>query len=301
MHLRGAISNIRRSPFQAVAAVMVLAVTFFVATMIAILVYSSAQVLNYFETRPQVIVFLKNDVGDAQVNSLKSRLEADPRIKDVKFVSKDEALSIYKNATSDNPLLGQLVSPSIFPASLEFSLKDLNDAKKVIDEVKKDGIVDSVGFTASLGNESSLKDVIDRLTRITFYIRIGGLVLALVLAMTSFLVLMVVIGMRVSSKKGEVETLKLIGATSSFIKLPILFEAIIYVTLGVIIGWILALILILYVTPTVVNYFGSVPVLPGNNLDFFKLNLSILGIELIVGFVIAVVGGWIGVSKAISK
>lgn len=301
MYLKGALTNIRRSPFQAIAAVLVLAVTFFVATIMAILIYSSAQVLNYFETRPQVIAFLKNDAKEADINSLRSKLESDSRVKDIKLVTKEDALAIYKNATSDKPLLGQLVSPSIFPASIEFSLKNLNDAQNIIDEVKKESIVESVGFTASLGDESALKDVIGRLTRITFYIRIGGIVLSLVLAATSFLVLMVIIGMRIATKKTEIETLRLIGATPSFIKTPIMLEAIIYVTAGIVIGWLAALILILYSSPTIIGYFSTVPVLPRDSFSFFELNFAILGIEVVIGFVIAVLGGWTAVTRAISK
>lgn len=298
MMLRTALSNIRRSPFQAMAAVLVLAVTFFVTTIIAVLIYSSSQILNYFETRPQVIVFLKNDAQGAQISELRGKLEKDERIKDVKFVSKEDALQIYKNATSDNPLLGQLVSPSIFPASLEFSLKDLNNAADIIDQIKKDSIVDSVGFTASLGNDSTLKDVIGRLTRVTLYIRVGGIVLASVLAFTSFFVLTVLISMRISTRKGDIDTLKLMGATYGFISGPILLESIIYVSLGVIIGWLLGLILVLYATPSVISYFGGIEVLPKQGVAFFGLNLIILGVEFVVGLVIAIAGGLIAVSRA---
>ncbi len=297
MHLKTALSNIRRAPFQAIAAVVVLSVTFFVATIIGILIYSSSQVLNYFETRPQVIAFIKSDAKSEEINALQTKIRSDNRVKDVKFVSKEDALLIYKNATSDNPLLGQLVSPSIFPASIEFSVKDINNAQKIIDETKKEPIVDSVGFTASLGSESTLKDVIKRLSNIAFYIRAGGLTLAAVLGLTSFLVLMVVVGMRTAMKKGEIETLKMMGATSSFIKLPIIIEAIIYVTAGVIFGWILGLILILYATPSILSYFATIPVLPKNTLDFFELNFIILGVELLVGFIIAILGGLTAVSR----
>src|SRR5258708_1178269 len=169
MHLKTALSNIRRAPFQAIAAVLVLAVTFFVATIIGILIYSSSQVLNYFETRPQVIAFLKSDAKVENVSLFQNKLKNDNRIKDLKFVSKEDALLIYKNATSDNPLLGQLVSPSIFPASLEFSVKNLSDAQKIINETATNPIVDSVEFTASLGNQSTLKDVLSRLTKVAFY------------------------------------------------------------------------------------------------------------------------------------
>ncbi|KKT33021.1 MAG: Cell division protein [Candidatus Woesebacteria bacterium GW2011_GWB1_44_11b] len=302
MHLKVALDYIRRAPFQALAAISVLSVTFFVGTVIAILVYSSSQLLNYFETRPQVIAFLKQDAVFEEVNTLQSRLEADPRVKDVSFVSKEQALEIYKNATADNPLLAELVSPTIFPASIEFSLIDLARAREIIDELKANSVVESVGFTASLGGgEASLNEVVDRLKTLTFYIRAGGVALVVVLGATSFLVLMIVIGMRLTTRRGEIETLSLIGAKSGFIRAPIVLEAIIYSATGVFFGWLLALILVLYVTPAILSYFGAIPVLPRDTMSFFLLLLAILAGELVIGVVVALWGSLLAVSRSLKS
>jgi len=174
IHFKTALDYIKRSPFQAISAIAVLVLTFFVGTILAVLVYSSSNVLKYFETRPQVIAFLKDGVTAEQVSALQNKLTADERIREVHYVSKEEALSIYKNATSDNPLLSELVSPTIFPASLEFSVSNLSFAQNIIDEVKKEAIVGQVGFTASLGGEKTLQDVVSRLKNIILYVRIGG-------------------------------------------------------------------------------------------------------------------------------
>ncbi len=298
IYIKTAASYIRRSPFQALAAIGVLALTFFVATMMAVLVYSSSNVLNYFETRPQVIAFLKSDVKDDQVAALQNKLISDPRIKDVKFVSRESALKTYQKATSDNPLLGQLVSPSIFPPSLEFSVTDLSLAEPVIAEIKKEAIVDSVGFTASLGGESNLNEVITRLKNATMYIRYAGIVFVGFLALVSLLVLLVIISMRLATRKEEIEILNLIGATPGFIRGPIIYESLIYASLGVFLGWILALIVWLYATPTIVHYFGEIPVLPNSPSDFFILFLGIFAGELVVGIILAFIGSFLALSRA---
>jgi cell division transport system permease protein len=150
IHIKTALTNIRRSPVQAFAAIFVLTITFFVITTLSVLVYSSNKVLSYFETRPQVIAFLKDGISASDVTKLQETLAKDTRVKDIRYVSKEEALAIYKDSTSDNPLLAELVSPSIFPASLEFSLTNLSYAKDVIAQVKAESIVDQVGFTANL-------------------------------------------------------------------------------------------------------------------------------------------------------
>lgn len=298
IHLKTALDYIKRSPFQALAAVFVLTLTFFVATMLAVLVYSSANLLAYFETRPQIIAFLKDEVTPEQVSALQNKLSGDVRVKDVRYVSKEEALEIYKQATSDNPLLSELVSPTIFPASLEFSVSDLGFAQEVINEIKKEGIVDSVGFTASLGGEKTLGDVVARLRTITRYLRVGGGIFVGILGGTSLLVILVITGMRITTRKGEIEILDLIGATPGFIRSPIIIEALIYSCLGAFIGWLLAFLIWLYLTPNLVSYFGDIPVIPQGTLNLFWLFAIILVGELLLGVGLALTGSYLAVSRA---
>ncbi len=301
IHISTALSNIKRSPFQAMAAVFVLAITFFVVTLLAILTYSSSQIIKYFETRPQIIAFLKDDVKTEDIEALHSKLESDKRIKDVKFVSKEEALEIYKKATSDNPLLSELVSPSIFPASLEFSVTDLSFAQSVIEEIKKESIIDQVGFTASLGDEDSLNDVLQRLRNFTRYFKLGGGAFALFLVSTSFLVLVVIISMKMAARKNEIEILDLIGATLGFIRAPIILESIIYVFVGVFAGWISAFLLVLYSTPSIIGYFGEVPILPRSATSLFGLFGLILVFEILAGLFLAISGSTLAIARVRKK
>lgn len=299
IHLRTAFDYIKRSPFQAIAALFVLSLTFFVATTMAVLMYSSERALKHFETRPQIISFLKDDVSSDGISAFQNKLTQDDRVKDVRYVPKEEALEIYKKATEDNPLLAELVSPSIFPASLEFSVTDLSLAQEVIDEVKVEAVVDTVGFTANLGGESSLGDAVTRLKTITYYIRVGGGMFVGVLGLTSFMVLLVIIGMRMTTRKGEVEILNLIGATSKFIKSPIVLEALLYALFGVFLGWMISFIMWLYISPSLISYFGSIPILPTEPLSFFLLFAIILGSELIIGSFLALTGSLIAVKRSL--
>jgi cell division transport system permease protein len=298
-HIKTSLGGMRRAPFQVMAAVSVLAITFFVSTLMVMMVYSSQQVLKFFETRPQVLAFIKDEVDEGNITSFIDNLTKDEKVKDVNYVSKEQAFEIYKDATSDNPLLAELVSPSVFPASVEFSLTDLNYAQEVIEKVQNSEVVDSVSFTANIGGQSSLNDAIARLKDITYYLRIAGLATVAVLAVNSFLVLMVVIGMRVTMKRKEIESLTFVGATPWFIKAPIIFEALSYAFLGVLLGWLGAFILLLYVSPTLISYFGGIPVLPSRSSSFFILLLAVLGGEFLVGAVIALLGSLLAVSRSL--
>lgn len=298
---KSAVTSIKRFPYQSLAAIFLLTVTFLVVTVLSVVSYSSGKVIKYFETRPQIIAFLKDGTTTETISALQHKLQNDLRIKEVKYVSKEEALLIYKDATTDNPLLGELVNPSIFPASLEFSLNDLSYAQGIIDEVKGEAIVDSVGFTASLGGEKSLGDVVERLRKITLYLKLGGGFFALLLVGTSFLVLVITLGMRIASRRQEIEILNLIGAKKSFVKKPIVIESVIYVVTGVILGWLMTLIAILYIAPSAINYFGEIPVLPRNPLMFFSIFGIILLGEIIAGILLATIGSNLALSRASRK
>ena len=301
IQIKTAWDHIRRAPFQALSAIFILTTTFFVITILAVLVYSTSKAIVYFETRPQVIAFLKDDATPEAVGEIQNKLEADPRVSKVNHISKEEALGIYKKATSDNPLLSESVSPSIFPASLEISLTDLAKAQGLIDEMKSLGIVDQVGFTASLEGEETLSNVVEKLRTITWYIRVAGGAFAIFLVGTSFLILVVIMGMRMSARRGEIEILDLIGATPGFIRNPIILEAFIYALSGVLAGWLSAFLIVLYSTPSLIAYFGEIPVLPQDTLKLFTLFGVILGLEVFAGLFLALTGSMLAVSRARKK
>lgn len=296
--MKTSINAIRRSPFQAMAAISALSITFLVTTLLSLLILASHNFVRYVETRPQVIVFMNLDATSEDTNSLLEIIKNDTRVTDVTYITKEDALNIYKDATSDNPLLGDLVSPSIFPESIEFSLLDLNNAENIISEIEGNTFVDSVSFTASVGSGQS-SEAINRLKNITYYIRLGGVVSVSILLLNSFLVLVVVIGMRITMKRSEVEILSLIGANNWFIKSPIILESLIYSILGCVIGWGISFVLALYSIPSLLKFFGEIEILPRDPVYFILLMFIILGIEILIGIIISLLGSLLAVSRSI--
>lgn len=297
--IRTGFQYVRRAPYQAAAVIAVMAISFFITTLVLIVVYASNNVLQHFVTKPQVIAFLKTDTKIEEQNALESKLKNDSRIKEVSVTTKEEALDIYKNATSDNPLLGELVSPTIFPASIEFSVTEIGFASSVIEDLRKEPFVESVGFTANVGGDSQLGATIDRLKSVTNTIRIAGVVGVIALLSTSFVVLLVVMSMRVSMRRSEVESLSLLGATRNFIRMPILIEAACYALMGTLLGWLSAVLLVLYTSPQIVKYFAQVPVLPKALSELMLVLAIFLGGEVLAAIVIAIVGASIAVSRSL--
>ncbi|MDO8452264.1 MAG: permease-like cell division protein FtsX [bacterium] len=300
-HFDIAFKHIRRAPYQALAAIATMVFTFFVATVLAVLAYASTATLKYFETRPQVIAFLKDDITADQISSLQRKLEEDVRLKNVKYVTKDQALKIYKEATSDNPELSALVSPKVFPASLEFTVIDLSFTENVLKEIEGEPVIKQVVFTASLGDTKNYSEVIQNLQRVTYYIRVGGASILLFLLASSLLVLLVIIGMRISSRREEIEILQLIGATPGFIRMPFVIEGIFYSIGGAFVGWVTSSLLLIYLIPFASKYFGEITIFPESATGLLFLFGIILGAEILLGIILGTTGSLIAIKRYLKK
>lgn len=299
-HLKIALVHMRRSPYQAAAAILVLAYAFFVVSVVAFHAYAGQMTLRYLEQQPQIIVFLRQEAQAEDVNSLQSGLTNDTRITgEVKYVSHDEAFEIFKGV-ADNPLITELVPPDIFSPSLEFSVSDLSFAKDLITELKTRPIVESVAFTGSLGGENAITGAIERLEGTMNYIRTLGLIFIGFLLPTVVLILVVIISMRIATRREEIDTLRLIGATPWFIRAPFVFEGMLYGLIGAFVGYVAGFLWFLYSVPAIREYsqfFGGIPIIPGSLGATALLLSGLLGMELLFALLIGLVGSIIALSR----
>jgi cell division transport system permease protein len=75
--------------------------------------------LAHIETRPQVIVYFDVNAEERDILNIKEEVEQTGKTSSISYVSQNEALRIYQDLNKDNPLLLEMVSAQILPASLE--------------------------------------------------------------------------------------------------------------------------------------------------------------------------------------
>lgn len=264
--MKTTINNIRRSPYQALAAIMVTSLTLFIISIFIFVSMASQSILNHFETKPQIIAYLKDDHTQEQVNLLINSVSSQANTQKAEYISKDQALEIYKQSVGNDPLLlGTvtelgLVTADILPASVEVTAKTPQDFDSIVKVLEKSDIVSS---TPQGQKEIDFpKDIVSELTRWTQAIRTAGLILVTALSLTSILTIMIVISLKISSKRVEINTLKLLGAQQLFILKPYLQESIIYGLSGAFIGWLLSFIVLLYSTPFLSQRIGNIITMP---------------------------------------
>ena len=259
-----ALKNIRRSPYQALAAVSMTGLTVFVVSLFALVSLASQLILTSFETKPQVIAYLSDDHKTEQVNSLISDLTTTGLVKQATYVSKDEALKIYKESVGNDPLLlGTvtdlgIITADVLPASVEITAKSPDNFPTLVSILERSKIVSS---TPNGQKEIDFpQDVISELTAWTRAIRTAGLILASILSFNSVITIMIIISMKIASRRYEIGTMKLLGAKGAFIIKPYLIESILYGAVGGVIGWLASYIALLYSTPFLVaRLVGIIP------------------------------------------
>ena len=282
--IKSAWKNIRRSPYQAMAAILIMTLTFLAISFFTFILVGSSKVINYFESKPQVTAFFKNEAKQTDINQLQSQLQATGKVASIKFVSKDDALKIYREQNKNDPLLLDLVTADVLPSSFEISTVKIEDMGAISSALNKSTLVSDVIYQ---------KDVVSTLTSWTGAMRKIGLVLIVLLSLVSIFIMVTIIGVKISQKKADIEIMKLIGATNWYIRWPFLTEGIVYGIIGAVVGWAIATAGLLYATPFLESFLKGIPVLPVAYLDL----LALLGIELVLAVILGTVSSFLAVLR----
>jgi cell division transport system permease protein len=262
----------------------VLILTFSAALLFVLVSLGSQILLQYFETRPQVTAFFTDKIDETSILQVKQQLENQPYVDSVTYVSKNDALALYKEQNKDDPLLLEMVTADILPASLEVSAKSVEFLPRISDDLNKVVGIDEVVYQ---------KDVIEALQKWTKGIRTGGMVLVGFLIATSMLITSILISMKVAQKRQEIKIMRLLGATPWFVRGPFIFEGAIYGFFSALIAWVILYIVLLYATPMLVVFVGSIPLLPVP----IATMLYLLGGSIGVGLLMGVISGSISTSR----
>jgi len=268
-HFNTSIKHIRRTPYQALIAVCIMSLTFLMVSFFAFMVFGSSVVINYFESKPQVTAFFRDEAKPEEIDVLKQNLQHTGKVSKIKYVSKQEALQIYKEQNKNDPLLLDLVTEDILPSSLEISTANIADMGAISDMLKNSPSVSEVIYQ---------KDVVSTLSKWTNAIRLVGIVLISILVLVSVFIMMTVIGFKVSQKREEIEIMKLLSATNWYIRWPFVMEGVIYGVTGTLVGWIIASGALLIATPFLESFLKGIPLLPVSPLFLFGL----LAVELLI-------------------
>jgi len=174
----------------------------------------------------QVEVFIVDDATDEQIQQVMSQIEKQPGVTTVEYRSEEDALRIMKERWGESGYLLDSLGENPLPASIMISVDSLDNAGSIAAYAGKFDIIEDVQY---------YKDTVDKLTRITNFLQIAGLIIMAFLVIVSVVVVSNTIKLTVMARADEIYIMKYVGANNWFIRGPFMVE-------GIIIGLIASLI-----------------------------------------------------------
>ncbi|MBI2033337.1 MAG: FtsX-like permease family protein [Candidatus Levybacteria bacterium] len=271
--------HIRRSPYQAFAAIFIMFQTFFVISFFTFILVGATKIIEYFESVPKVTVFFKDEAKPENIQALGEQMKATGKVANMRFVSKEEALKIYKDQNKDDPLLLDLVTADILPASLEIQTTKIDHLSEISNMLKSSPIIREGGIVFQESAVAKLKSWTSSLRQI-------GAILIGVLALDSIFIMIIIIGIKISQKKEEIEITRLLGATNWYVRWPFVQEGIFYGVIGAFFGWLVSTAGLLIATPTLSEtLLKGIPLLPPSPVFLLELLFAELIFAVILGTV----------------
>lgn len=214
--MKEAVKNLWRNQMMSVASITSVGATLLILGIVYILIINvnnmAESVKVQFDT---VLVYLSEDMTPDLIEATGKELMIYPGIKEVKFVSKNQALEDLKSSWEENAYLLDGLESNPLPNSFVITLSSLDMSRSVVDKAKAtEGVTDVKYY----------QDVIDKILSVTQYIRWIGLVLIAVLIGISTFIIGNTIKLAVTARRKEINIMKYVGATNWFIRWPFLLE-----------------------------------------------------------------------------
>jgi len=231
--------------------------------------------LREVEDRVEIRAFLVEGAKDAEIDELMQRMQKNPAVAEVGYVSPDSALV---RARMELDEFRDVMDGAFLPGSVELRLKDgQRDPQTVADlsrRLQTYPVVEEVRYG---------REWVEKLYRIRNLAALVGTVLGGVFALVAVIIIGSTIRMAILARTREIEIMRLVGATNMFVRLPYLIDG----ALKGLLGGVLA----------VAMSWGTTVIL-GQSLmktQFFDTRQIALGI--LAGGLLGLVGSWVSVGR----
>lgn len=209
------ISSIWKNFLMSFASFCILMVSLLLVSCAVLLMMNVNKIMGNIEDTNEITIYLKEDISDKQVEHIKSVLEKNQDITDVKYYSKEQALDDFRDNMAEYSELLDYLDKNPMPETFLVRVKDLSKIRHVVNTVND---IEGVEQTKAPYDFASVLVQI----RNTFTL-IGGAVLV-ALVVVSIVIVSNSIRTSVFARRNEISIMRYVGATSGFIKAPFFVE-----------------------------------------------------------------------------
>jgi cell division transport system permease protein len=217
--LREAVAGFRRTPLLALLSVVAISLSLFVVGLFALTAFNIRRAIEGIESRVEVIAYLRDEATPEQVKELQAEAAALPGVGEMRYLSKDEALTTAVQEMTDFREVFTDLEVNPLPASVEIRLqpghRDAASAERVADRLSTLPYVEEVRFGK------------DWVTKVVSLRRIAGGATTIIggaFAGVAGIIIATAVRIAVFARREEIQIMRLVGATNGFIRRPFLLE-----------------------------------------------------------------------------
>ena len=287
--LREALKNIRLNLLMSITAITT---TFICIVVLGVGLLASSHVEGVIgSVREDVSVeaYFPPDATDEEIDEITNTVEGWPEVASVNYISEEEALATFKETFADRPELYENLDPGVLPASLQIQLENPTEAEVVAQRLEEDQ-----GFSDE--NLSYPQQTIDRLNSLTSAMIWGLYGATILFLISSILLISNAIRLSIFARRKEIEVMKLVGASDSFVRTPFVFEGMVQGLIGA--G--LAALTVVWLNFLFIDWArDALPFVPisGDAVN----TILILLVLVVVGVAIGVLGSFLSVTRYLRK
>ena len=274
----------RRLANAYLSAVISISLVLLLVGVASLLLVNARSVSDYFKENMQISVLLKPEIDDSQAFAFQAELVSLPYVHSTRFISREEGTEEMKAMLGEDFLSVFETSP--IPSSLELTLQAEYVSADSLEMVKtyllESSLVDEVDYQQSL-----IETLNENLGKISLLL---GVFIVLLLFI-SFVLINNTVRLNVFARRFTIHTMKMVGATRSFIRSPFMVQAVFQGLFAAFLAIILLLVGLFFLRRSFEQLF-----------QIFQLRMLLLtmGIVIVSGVLICVVSTYFVVNNLIS-
>jgi len=209
----------RRLQSSYFSVVISIALVLFMVGILGLVLLKSTKVTNHFKEKVAMTLFLKDDVSKKNIDSLRASLLKEPFTRKIVYISKAEAAKAYSKDIGEDFL--KFIGKNPLKNGIDIYLKANNVTPKKMAEIEKKFQKNT--FVSEVSYDKPLITLLTKnIQRISFWL----LVLSGFFALVAIILINSAIRLSVYSKRFNIKTMQMVGATKSFIRKPFILQGI---------------------------------------------------------------------------
>ena len=218
--------NLVRNKWFTMASIATIAACLFLFGLFYSIIVDFQNVVQTAEEGVSVTIFFKEGTTEDQINQLKIAIEEREEVKEVRYISADEAWDSFKDDYLGEYSEGFTENPLENSANLEIYLKDVSRQGDLV------SYLETVEIVREVNRSEITATMLSGFNSLVAYIYIG---IVLILLLVSIFLISNTVTIGISVRKDEISIMKYVGATDLFVRAPFVIEGVIIGFLGSII------------------------------------------------------------------